>query len=157
MAEPMKKILNWIGIVEEDEEDEDISPIGYEQQPQQHEQVRDYLNPQSKKAPVITLHSQKQMKVILVEPKEYKDVQQVADHLKGHRPVIIKLMHADKEAARRIVDFMYGTVYALGGATKKIADGIYIFTPDNVDIAESEISSGYDPGRERSQQFFWDK
>ena len=38
------------------------------------------------------------------------------------------------DQAKRIVDFLSGTVYALGGDLQKIGAGIFLCTPKNVDV-----------------------
>ncbi|MHB9094735.1 MAG: cell division protein SepF, partial [Eubacteriales bacterium] len=41
----------------------------------------------------------------------------------------------DKELAKRVVDFVSGTTYALNGGTQKVGNGIFLFVPSNMDIA----------------------
>ena len=42
----------------------------------------------------------------------------------------------DKKHERRIVDFLSGTVYALGGEIQKVGTNIILCTPDNVEVQE---------------------
>ncbi len=83
---------------------------------------------------IINVHSQKNIKIILYEPNSYEESQTLADHLCSHRSIIVNLRNLDTSQARRIVDFLSGCVYALKGNIKKIGDGIFLCTPDNVDI-----------------------
>ena len=46
----------------------------------------------------------------------------------------------DSEVATRVVDFVSGTVYALGGNMRKITDGIFVAGPRHVDISGDNIS-----------------
>ena len=85
---------------------------------------------------MVNLHtSQKQLKVIVVEPLCFDEVQNIADHLRSRKPVIINLEDAEKELAKRIVDFISGTTYALGGSMQKVGNNIFLFVPANIDIA----------------------
>ena len=88
-----------------------------------------------KSGPVLSIHSQKQMRVVVMEPKSYEDSQAIADNLKSRRPVIVNLDHVEQELSRRIIDFCSGTTYALNGSLQKVGNGIYLFVPSNVDIA----------------------
>lgn len=76
-----------------------------------------------------------QIRVVLIEPVVFDDCQQIADSLKGKRTVIINLENMDLGTARRIIDFVGGTAYALGGTLQKIGAGIIIAVPSNVDIS----------------------
>lgn len=60
------------------------------------------------------------------------------DSLKGRRPIIINLEKLETEVARKIFDFMSGATYALNGNVQKVANNIFIFAPENVDIAASQ-------------------
>ncbi|PGZ99545.1 cell division protein SepF [Bacillus pseudomycoides] len=73
-------------------------------------------------------------KVVLLEPRTYSEAQGIADHLKGRRAVVINLQRMSTDQALRIVDFLSGTVYAIGGDIQKLGPKTFICTPDNVDI-----------------------
>ena len=79
--------------------------------------------------------NQKQMKVMVVEPFSFDDAQHVSDHLKNRKPVVINFENTDKETAKRMVDFISGTTYALGGSIQKIGSHIFLCAPNNVDVA----------------------
>ncbi|MFA6809098.1 MAG: cell division protein SepF [Eubacteriales bacterium] len=87
-----------------------------------------------KAASVVSIHTQKQVKVIVIEPSSFEEAQNIADHLKLRKAVIINLENAESNLAQRIVDFSCGTTYALGGNMQKVGNGIFIFVPNNVDI-----------------------
>ncbi len=90
--------------------------------------------PRKNKGQVVSLHSQRQMRVSVVEPKSFDEVQVIADNLKNHRPVIVNLEQAEPELAKRVVDFVSGATYALDGSMQKVGKGIFLFVPSNVDI-----------------------
>ena len=77
----------------------------------------------------------KQIKVMVVEPFAFDDAQHVADHLKNRKPVVVNLENTDKEVAKRMIDFISGTTYALGGTIQKIGNNIFLCAPNNVDVA----------------------
>lgn len=85
---------------------------------------------------VVSLQSvQKSSKVILIEPRVYAEAQEIADHLKSRRAVVVNLQRIEHDQAKRIVDFLSGTVYAIGGDIQRIGSNIFLCTPDNVEIA----------------------
>ena len=73
-------------------------------------------------------------KMILLEPRAYSESQQIADHLKNRNTVVVNLKRVTSDQAKRIVDFLSGTIYAIGGDLQKIGGGIFLCTPNNVNI-----------------------
>ncbi len=78
-------------------------------------------------------------KMILLEPRAYSESQQIADYLKAHSAVVVNLKRVTPDQAKRIVDFLSGTLYAIGGDLQKLGGGIFLCTPRNVSV-EGSIS-----------------
>lgn len=78
-------------------------------------------------------------KMILLEPRAFSESQQIADHLKKRNTVVVNMKRVTTEQAKRIIDFLSGTVYAIGGDLQKIGVGIFLCTPKNVNV-EGTIS-----------------
>ena len=76
-------------------------------------------------------------KMILLEPRAYSESQQIVDHLKNRNTVVVNLKRVTSDQAKRIVDFLSGTIYAIGGDIQKIGGGIFLCTPNNVNIQGS--------------------
>lgn len=83
-------------------------------------------------------------KLVLIEPKDFEECPKLVDSLKGRRPVIINLEKLETEMARKIFDFLSGATYALNGNVQKVANNIFIFAPENVDIAGDKENNGFD-------------
>ena len=73
-------------------------------------------------------------KMILLEPRAFSESQQIADHLKARNTVVVNLKRVTSDQAKRIIDFLAGTIYAIGGDLQKIGGGIFLCTPNNVNI-----------------------
>ncbi len=73
-------------------------------------------------------------KLMLLEPRAYSESQQIADHLKNRHTVVVNLKRVTTDQAKRIVDFLSGTVYAIGGDLQKIGGGIFLCTPRNMSV-----------------------
>ncbi len=84
------------------------------------------------------------MKLVVIEPGSFDECPKLVDNLKARKPIIINLANLDSSVARKIFDFLSGAVYALNGNIQKIADGIFVFAPENVDIAANIAHSGFD-------------
>ncbi|MGO0122349.1 cell division protein SepF [Desulfothermobacter acidiphilus] len=126
----LDKVLGFIGF--EDEPDE-----GEEQEELQEQVVRTRKGPA-----VVSLHTQRQMRVVVAEPRSFVEAQEIADHLKNRKPVVVNLERVEMELAQRIIDFVSGAVYALGGSVQKVSAHILLFAPSNVDIAAESGGAG---------------
>ena len=73
-------------------------------------------------------------KMILIEPRAYSESQAIADHLKKRNSVVVNLKRVTSDQAKRIVDFLSGTIYAIGGDLQKIGGGIFLCTPNNINV-----------------------
>ena len=78
-------------------------------------------------------------KMMLLEPRAYSESQQIADYLKNRSAVVVNLKRVTPDQAKRIVDFLYGTIYAINGDIQKLGGGIFLCTPNNVNV-EGKIS-----------------
>lgn len=123
------RMLNYLGLKEE-EETADRDMRGEEAE----EPETNPFEQRKIKGNVVSIHSQKHVRVVLSEPRSYDDAQEIADNLRNRRPVVINLQRARPDQAMRIVDFLSGTVYALSGSISKIGPSIFLCTPDSVEI-----------------------
>lgn len=73
-------------------------------------------------------------KMILLEPRAFSESQQIADHLKKRNTVVVNLKRVTSDQAKRIIDFLSGTIYAIGGDLQKIGGGIFLCTPNNINV-----------------------
>ena len=83
---------------------------------------------------VVNIHATAQLQVVLVKPERFDDASSVADHLNAKRTVVLNLEGANKDVARRILDFLSGVAYANDGQIKKVANCTVIITPYNVGL-----------------------
>jgi cell division inhibitor SepF len=78
------------------------------------------------------------VRVHFVAPKNFNDVQDVADHFKDAIPVILNLQSTDTDLSKRLIDFSSGLTYALDGGMQRIADKVFLLTPQNVEVSAEE-------------------
>ena len=79
-----------------------------------------------------------EMKVI--RPEKLDSVTQIADFLTSGNTVLLNLEATNKETARRLLDFLNGVAYAVGGKVKKVANSTFVITPSNVSISGGQAS-----------------
>ncbi|EEJ72176.1 cell division protein SepF [Lactobacillus ultunensis] len=78
-------------------------------------------------------------KIVLYEPRVYSDAKDVAQNLLNNKAVVINFSRMEDSSARRIVDFITGTVYALNGEIQRIGDKIFLATPPKF-VTDGKIS-----------------
>ncbi|MGI6721814.1 MAG: cell division protein SepF [Anaerovoracaceae bacterium] len=83
-------------------------------------------------------------KLIVTDPEGFEECPKLVDSLKQRKPVILNLEKMDSDTAKKIFDFLSGATYALNGNVQKVADNIFIFAPENVDISATVESKGFD-------------
>ena len=100
-------------------------------------------------------------KMMLLESRAYSESQQIADHLKDRNAVVVNLKRVTPDQGKRIVDFLSGTLYAIGGDLQKLGGGIFLCTPNNVNV-EGKITddvpaktSGKKSKQEEDDEFDW--
>ena len=124
----MNRFMNFIGMQDEEEytEREKVGDVDADYEPEVEAPVFEQRKA-SKGANVVSIHSQKQSKVVLYEPRSYDEAQEIADHLRSRRSIVINLQRVRNDQALRIIDFLSGTVYALSG-------NIFLCVPENVEV-----------------------
>ena len=86
-------------------------------------------------SPVLSVNkSASKQEVVLFRPNSFNDITKAADDLCANRAVVVNMEGVDKAMARRVVDFLSGSVYALQGSVTKIAQSAYLFCPHNMDV-----------------------
>ncbi len=151
------KFKNFFYLEEYEDEDQQ------QQQQQQRQQPQRYEKPESSQLDIrkaqkdrrqktvetptvsnlVSLQSaSKSSKMILAEPRVYAEAQDIAENLKNKRAVVVNLQRIEKDQGLRIIDFLSGTVYALGGDIQRIGTDIFLCVPDTVEV-DGAISDYY--------------
>lgn len=131
------KLLNMVGLedVEEEQQEEVMEQEElYEPEEEEFEESRFSKRRGGK---VVGLPSAVRMRMIVYQPKSNEDTQNIIDNLKARKPVVINLDEMDNEIAQRVLDFVSGAVYALNGNIKRVARGIFVVAPSNIDISSN--------------------
>ncbi|QPC46270.1 cell division protein SepF [Mangrovibacillus cuniculi] len=131
-----------------DEEELDETEVEQPKQPRQATEESKVQEPipqikskqTARKENVVNLQSVQKAtgaKMVLLEPRVYAEAQEIADHLRSKRVVVVNLQRVSHDQAVRIVDFLSGTVYAIDGDIQRIGMDIFLCSPDNVEVSGS--------------------
>jgi cell division inhibitor SepF len=124
-----EKFLSFVGFADDSVEEEEEGDIlqASEKSPR-------------KQAPILSLHSSPDVKIVVVSPEGFEEVEKLAGHLKNRRPVIVNFRGTPKETAQRIIDFLSGAVFALNGSTCKVTPETFLFNPSNISVYSDDLS-----------------
>lgn len=130
-VESVKDMFGFGGYDDEYYDDE----FDYEEEEVYDEAPRSSLFSGKKSNKVVPINPQSsQARIVVLKPKCFNNSTAVADELRKRRPVIVDVGALDPDEARRVVDFISGTVYGIDGKMQKITSGIFVATPSQVDI-----------------------
>ena len=73
--------------------------------------------------------------VYVIKPQEFDDAQTVTDLLKGGKTIVINMEGVEIDPAQRIIDFIGGACYGLGGDLRAISASIFIAAPNNIEVS----------------------
>ncbi len=120
-------------------EETDIDLIGGEEE--ETEATEEIVTPTRKPLSAVRQINPHGYEVVVVEPTSFNDSLEIAKNLSERKTVVLNLEMIETETSQRIVDFLAGATFALDGHQQKIGDGVFIFTPKNVNISSEQEKS----------------
>ncbi|GMQ65013.1 cell division protein SepF [Vallitalea maricola] len=142
MAKFIDKMMDMMKLNDYDDYDEE-----YEYDEEQNEEsatssnvsdlkhIKSYSKKKSNATNIVNFQANVQMEVVVIQPETYDEAQDICDHIKSKKPVIINLDKMDRNIAQRIMDFISGSCYTLNGNLQRVTNNIFLIAPENVDIA----------------------
>ena len=129
----MNKFWEMIG-VNDGEEDENYDYADTEATDTYQEEEKPVNTVSNKKNKVVGMPGMQQVKVVISQPSTFEQSEEICEHLKEKKSVIMNLEYVNKDVARRIIDFVGGAAYALDGNMQKISNSIFLVAPFNYEI-----------------------
>ena len=147
MGSFMDKIYNMMGVdvgdTYEEEYYDDYGDEAYDEPPRS--EYMPSRRTSSRSSRVSKFEDAPQMRLVIMQPQNFEESRDIANHLKERKPIVVNLEYVEKTVSRRIVDFLSGAVYALDGDIRKVANHIFLITPCNVGV-EEDADDGYGYG-----------
>ena len=73
--------------------------------------------------------------VYVIKPQEISESQTVADFLNAGKTIVINMEGLELSPAQRIIDFIGGACYAIGGSLQAISANIFIAAPSSIEVS----------------------
>ncbi len=74
--------------------------------------------------------------VVVVKPEAIEDGQVIANEIRAGRVVLCNFEDLDHRRAQRIIDFLSGSAFSLGGKVMPISNLIYVITPLHIQLRD---------------------
>ncbi|MCI1943717.1 cell division protein SepF [Clostridium luticellarii] len=133
----INKMMGFLGLEDDLEEDEDLEEIEDDRERKNtnnFETVEPIVN-SKRQNKVVSIHTTISAKVRIVKPTTYEEAADICDELKNRKIVVINTTGLETRIAQRLLDFMGGASYALGGDLEEIEKGVYILSPSSVEVS----------------------
>ncbi len=161
MAGVWRKTMRYLGLVEEDELEEQ-EPGSEAVEPMREREAVARPTPLRRPAPVSTRVQEAPLgraatlgeedsivrtipqtrpasgTIHRAEPKRFNEARELGDRFKDGVPVIVNLQGTEDSIARRLVDFASGLVFARDGKIELVANRVYLLTPRDVEVSAEE-------------------
>ncbi len=137
----VNKVLDFLGVdtePETDEENENVYKYNYDKETENDEEPEEkgFFGRKSK---IVSMPAPQQVRMVITQPTTFEQSEEICNYLKEKKSVIVNLEYVNKDVARRIVDFISGSVHALDGHIQKVSNAIFLVAPVNYEIA-SELA-----------------
>ncbi|WP_333860409.1 cell division protein SepF [Clostridium sp.] len=138
----INKMMGFLGL--EDDLEEDIEEVEEEKNlKNDFTDVETVMN-SKRQNKVVSIHTTISAKVRIVKPTTYEEAADICDELKNRKIIVINTTGLETRIAQRLLDFMGGASYALGGDLEEIEKGVYILSPSSVEVSsdlKNELSA----------------
>ncbi len=156
MAGAMRKVGEYLGLVEQadydDDFDEEIStPVPVKREPDRRPAVvrpttvsnieehrRGERHTEYGRGARSSEQSSDFYRIETVTPRTYNDARTVGEHYRSGVPVIMNLSEIDDDDAKRLVDFAAGLVFAVHGSINRVTAKVFLLSPANVEVTDED-------------------
>lgn len=155
MSNALKKTMVFLGLAEEDLEDQNAT----EQQPTQSVQrstaaapatkaqsarpapQRAAVTPLRRVTPTRQVGTPAMNEILTVHPAEYRDARGIAEGFRDGLPVIINLSRMNEADAKRLIDFASGLTMGLNGRIERVTSKVFLLTPEHIEVGSDETKT----------------
>ncbi len=131
----LTKIMDLAGLENDYDEIEES-----EEKEKEQPQIIESVATAKKQNKVLNIHNNVSAKIVIFKPTSYEEAVNISDNLKNRKIVVVNTTEMDPKLAQRLLDFMGGASYVLGGELQEIEKSIFILTPSNVEVT-SDLKS----------------
>lgn len=130
MAGVFNKVMGILGLDDGYEEEEEFE----EEISEEKEEIEEPLGGR-KNGKVVNIHTNSSVKVVIAKPKDYEEATNICEDFKARKIIVINVTDLEPKTAQRLLDFMGGASFVLGGTLQEVEKGVYMLSPSNVEVS----------------------
>ena len=148
MANALKRVANYLGLMDDPEFDTPIATStapattssDVRIKPRSPRPVSSVVTPSSVEvAPQLDLPVLD--RIVTLHPRFYNEARTIGEHFRLGNPVIINLTDMDESEHKRLVDFASGLAFGLHGTIERVTKKVFLLSPANVSIDVEDKSA----------------
>ncbi|HEY5524428.1 MAG TPA: cell division protein SepF [Clostridium sp.] len=144
MSNVLTKVKSLLGFGEYEDEYDECDDFDDVENEEMDETIEPVIQNSRKNNKVVNIHTSSATKVIITKPIAYDEATDISDALKSRKIVLVNTTALETRIAQRLLDFISGSCFALGGELQEVEKGVYILSPSNVEVTnelKTELSS----------------
>lgn len=147
MANAMKRVANFLGLMDEPEFDKPVAQ--HQISPSLSNDVRIKARAPRAVTSISTSspHEAPQLdlpvldRIITLHPRFYNEARIIGEHFRMGNPVIINLTDMDESEHKRLVDFASGLAFGLHGTIERVTKKVFLISPANLQVSSEDKSA----------------
>ncbi|MDP9396236.1 MAG: cell division protein SepF [Actinomycetota bacterium] len=152
MAGATRKMLVYLGLVEDDRYDYDYDEA-YDERDDRRESRAAAPVREDHRASVASLPDRRSAsgstvapltmtasvdRITTIHPRTYNEAKTIGEAFRDGTPVIMNLTDMDDSDAKRLVDFAAGLVFGLRGTIERVTNKVFLLSPANVTVTAED-------------------
>ncbi|CAB4707448.1 unannotated protein [freshwater metagenome] len=147
MANAIKRVANYLGLMDDPEFDTPVSSKVAELavsndvriKPRSTRAVSSVITSTAELAPQLDLPVLD--RIITLHPRFYNEARTIGEHFREGNPVIINLTDMDESEHKRLVDFASGLAFGLHGTIERVTKKVFLISPANLQVSTEDKSA----------------
>ncbi|GBL31499.1 hypothetical protein LBMAG08_00410 [Actinomycetes bacterium] len=142
MANALKRVANYLGLMDDPEFDTPIASTTSSATTSSEVRIKPRLPRQVSSvdaAPQLDLPVLD--RIVTLHPRFYNEARTIGEHFRLGNPVIINLTDMDESEHKRLVDFASGLAFGLHGTIERVTKKVFLLSPANVSIDVEDKSA----------------
>jgi cell division inhibitor SepF len=148
MANALKRVANYLGLMDDPELDSPIASSLPSSKSSSELRLK-ARSPRSTSSVVTStsVQSAPQLelpvldRIVTLHPRFYNEARTIGEHFRLGNPVIINLTDMDESEHKRLVDFASGLAFGLHGTIERVTKKVFLLSPANVSIDTEDKSA----------------
>ena len=148
MANPLKRVANYLGLMDDPEFDTPVSTSVPAVPSSNEVRIKPRAARPVSSVVTSTIHEVAPQldlpvldRIVTLHPRFYNEARTIGEHFRLGNPVIINLTDMDESEHKRLVDFASGLAFGLHGTIERVTKKVFLLSPANISIGTEDKSA----------------